>query len=405
MKNILLLFLGITLTINSYAQIAFEKGYYIDNSDQKIECLIKNVEWRNNPSRFEYKLSVDSDKKKETIENVKEFSVYDDFKYVRSKVKIDRSSSDINNLSKERRPILKEEELFLKVLLEGKANLYFYEGGNITRYFYNVENNEIKPLIYKMYRSTHNTIGKNNQYRQQLWNDLKCPKIKMNHIDRVEYYKEDLTNLFNKYNQCHGAELIKPEKKKKKDIFNLSLRPHLRLSSTNIKYDNSSFREDIDLGINFGFGIGVEAEFILPFNKNKWAVILEPTFQHFKTTRTNKNNIPEEDIALKYNSLELPIGVRYYIHLNDNSKIFINTSVVFDLSLNSSITSTDPNNFDISELEVKTLFNLSFGAGYKLNDKYSIELRYLSNRELFLNYPNLDSSHRTFEVIFGYTLF
>jgi hypothetical protein len=256
-----------------------------------------------------------------------------------------------------------------------------------------------------MYRSTHNTIGKNNQYRQQLWNDLKCPKIKMNHIDRVEYYKEDLTNLFNKYNQCHGAELIKPEKKKKKDIFNLSLRPHLRLSSTNIKYDNSSFREDIDLGINFGFGIGVEAEFILPFNKNKWAVILEPTFQHFKTTRTNKNNIPEEDIALKYNSLELPIGVRYYIHLNDNSKIFINTSVVFDLSLNSSITSTDPNNFDISELEVKTLFNLSFGAGYKLNDKYSIELRYLSNRELFLNYPNLDSSHRTFEVIFGYTLF
>ena len=45
------------LATNCCAQISFEKGYYIDNSNQKVDCLIKNVDWKNNPTSFEYKLS------------------------------------------------------------------------------------------------------------------------------------------------------------------------------------------------------------------------------------------------------------------------------------------------------------------------------------------------------------
>lgn len=122
-----ILFLLITIsTLNSYSQVSFEKGYYIDNTNQKINCLIKNVDWKNNPTEFEYKLAENSEPKKTTIKTIKEFGIDNISKYVRSTVNIDRSSESINNLSNDKNPIFKEEELFLKVLVEGKATLYQY---------------------------------------------------------------------------------------------------------------------------------------------------------------------------------------------------------------------------------------------------------------------------------------
>ena len=50
-KNLLLLLVSI-LTVNVYSQISLEEGYYIDNSNQKINCLIKNLDWKNNPTHL-----------------------------------------------------------------------------------------------------------------------------------------------------------------------------------------------------------------------------------------------------------------------------------------------------------------------------------------------------------------
>ncbi len=59
-KKLLLLIITI-LHLEGYSQITFEKGYIIDNSDQKIECLIKNIDWIFNPVNLEYKISEDSE--------------------------------------------------------------------------------------------------------------------------------------------------------------------------------------------------------------------------------------------------------------------------------------------------------------------------------------------------------
>ncbi|WP_205635394.1 hypothetical protein [Flavivirga aquatica] len=89
-KKLLLLFISI-LSINCYSQISFEKGYYINNAGQKIDCLIKNIDWDNNPTSFEYKELESSKIKMTNIKFVKEFGVYHVSKYIRSKVNIDRS--------------------------------------------------------------------------------------------------------------------------------------------------------------------------------------------------------------------------------------------------------------------------------------------------------------------------
>ena len=77
MKKQLLFLLTIILSFNCYSQISFEKGYYINNSYQKTNCLIKNIDWKNNPT--------------------------------------DRSSEIMDDLNNDKNPTFKEEKLFLKV--------------------------------------------------------------------------------------------------------------------------------------------------------------------------------------------------------------------------------------------------------------------------------------------------
>ncbi len=97
MKMIFITIVVFTVVLNGNAQIAFEEGYIIKNNNQKINCLIKNKDWKNNPSQFQYKTSIDSDVYIGKLDSIKEFSVNNKLKYIRSKVKIDKSS---NNLKK-----------------------------------------------------------------------------------------------------------------------------------------------------------------------------------------------------------------------------------------------------------------------------------------------------------------
>lgn len=95
------------------AQIKFEEGYLIDNSGIKKEVLIKNVDWKNNPVDFEYKSDNSSEIQKESIKNIREFSINGGRKYIRATVMLDRSSGNLNLMSDHKAPDFKEETIFL----------------------------------------------------------------------------------------------------------------------------------------------------------------------------------------------------------------------------------------------------------------------------------------------------
>jgi hypothetical protein len=409
MKKQLLFLLTAILSFNCYSQITYEKGYYIDNMNQKTNCLIKNIDWITNPTEFEYKLSENSESKKATIKSIKEFGVDNISKYIRATVNIDRSSENINSLSNDKNPIFKEEELFLKVLIQGKATLYEYVDG-VLRYFYNNDNSKIEQLIFKNYYISDDNLGINNRFRQQLWVDLKCPNIKISEIENLDYKKDELVDFFVKYNKCNNPEFVSFEEKPKKDLFNLSIRP--RINSSSLTIQNPSYAtnnsRDVDFDNKIGFGFGLEAEFILPFNKNKWAITIEPTYQSFKSEKTtNVKDLPGGVLIanVNYRSIEVPVGLRHYFFLNNNSKIFINAAYTFDLSSKSSIELTGKDGYSLSSLEIETRTNLAIGIGYKQNDRYSLEIRYQTDREILGNYASWSSEYKTSSIVFGYTLF
>lgn len=406
MKEIVLTVLISVLSFNCYAQTSFEKGYFIDNEGQKTNVLIKNLDWKDNPTEFQYKLSENDFPKTATINSVKEWGIADKLKYRRYTVNIDRSSEDIKRLSSLRNPVFNEEQLFLKALVEGKANLYAFEDGNLRRYFFKTHNSDIEQLVYKKYLTPNNTIGKNKEYKHQLWNTLKCKDFPITLIQDVDYRKNDLVKYFINYNECQNSEFTIYEKKQNNDIFHLTIRPGFRSSNLKIHNSINTNSWNANFGRELGLSFGVEAEVIMPFNNNKWAFLIEPTFQYFKSEK----EISAETIKVDYKSIEVPIGIRHYFFLNNNSKLFINGLLVSDFSNNSNMIFErviDSKKVAILDLDIKTRINptAGLGAGYKYNNKLSFELRYIFKRDLLTKHKYLFSDYNSFSVMFGYTVF
>jgi hypothetical protein len=406
-KQLTLIF-TLILTLNTFSQSVFVKGYYIDNSDKKTNCLIKNEDWLNNPTEFKYKTNINSEKKTLTIKSVKEFGLLNTSKYVRHAVDIDRSSKVHDEIGYNKNPIFNKEKLFLKVLIEGKATLYYYEDQGLVRYFFSKDYAEVKQLVFKYYLTYENDTKINNQFRRQLWVALKCESILMNSLKKLDYRKSDLIKFFIKYNECSNSEYINYEKKKKnseiKDFFNLTLRPGVRNSSVTLHGTN---RGIFDFGKNLtSFRIGLESEFVLGFNNNKWAIIIEPTYQQFKSETSVVSNITTGDklfATINFNSLEVNLGVRHYIFLNKDFKLFANISGAYVNSLDSTVDVIRENGRPFFSAELENSINVTLGVGCKYKERYILELRYLPSRNILNTQGAWGTDFSSLSIVLGYS--
>ncbi|KAA1245010.1 hypothetical protein [Aquimarina sp. RZ0] len=114
----------------------------------------------------------------------------------------------------------------------------------------------------------------------------------------------------------------------------------------------------------------------MPFNRNKWALIFEPTYNNFKS----EAELANQTVRVDYKSIEFHTGTRYYLFINKNSKAFLNGLFIFDLDNDSEIEFEYGGN-----LKIKSKNNLALGLGYKFKDRYSAKLRYQTSREVLGN--------------------
>lgn len=407
LKKQAIILLIVILAVNCSAQISFEKGYYINNSGERVNCLIKNNDWKNNPLQFKYKLSEEGEIQIAHLKSVAEFGIDGSSKYIRETVKIDKSSDNIQHLSHNMNPEFNEEELFLKVLIEGKANLYMYEKGILQRFFYQLDAGKIEQLVFKTYRTSSNQLKKNRYFQQQIWNNLKCPAISKKRLEQLEYKKRSLLKLFAEYNSCHLSDYVNFEAKTQRDFFSLNIRPRFVFSSLSIQNSLSGNR-DTDFGAKANVSLGVEAEFVLPFHKNKWSLLIEPTYQRLNSEQTMERDNVSGGILVSqvdYTSLEFPIGIRHYFFFREQSKIFVNASLIFDFTTHSSIHFKRADDSPLNSLDMLSRNNFAAGIGYTFKNRYSLEARYQSGRDVLSNYTFWDSSYRSFSLILGYSLF
>jgi hypothetical protein len=410
MKNSLLFILFFFYTFSN-AQISFEKGYFVSNDGNRTECFIKNLDWKNTPTEFKYKLQLnDSESKVETISTVEEFGIDNGDTYKRFKAEIDRTSNEIKNLTTNENPIWKEETLFLKILAGGDAVLYEYTGEEIRRFFYQTQNSKLQQLIYLRYLSeikndaTEN-INQNKTYQKQLYDDVRCGNVTVKDIKKLTYKKSELTNYFIEYNKCKNPSSIKAKPATKKGELLLRVTPSINFISLTIPHRNN-YNVNVDANNKTLFKIGFEGEYILPYNKNKWSLFIDPTYQKYEneSTYSVKSLFQSQDneshtAKINYSSIEIPIGVRHYMFLNKTSKLFLNVAYVFEVSGKATI-SYDQNEYYSS----LTSQNFAFGFGYTYKNTISIEMRMNTTKDLLGTYPASEANYKSFGFILGYKI-
>jgi hypothetical protein len=393
------------------AQVSFEAGHIIDNSGTKVECFIKDLEWSNNPTEFQYKLTEDSrDIITGTLNSIKIFTIGDHTKYKKVTVGVDKSSNKTADMSNRSEPDFITETVFLKYLAEGSANLFKYQDNQILRFFYSINDQNIEQLVYKKFLLNSNSVSLNVSFKKQLYENLTCETMTINDSRNLDYDEDELIAFFQKYNLCSNTESKVYEGSMNKGKFNFSAKVGYFNSNLDIDYGSGTSSVEIDrqsaeLGSKSSFRIAAELEYLLPSKNNKWAVFLETGYQSYESSVTieTDSNIEEnrfQDISIDYQYIDFNIGVRHYLFLSDNSKLFINTGFVIVADLSDKIDYED--NPGIVDLDINSSVNLFAGIGYDYNNKFTIEARFNFVRDITTGYSIVKSNYNSIGVVFGY---
>ena len=401
-----LIYLILLLSFSSYSQSVFKKGYIIKNNNDKIDCFIKSTGKINNPDILTYKLSQESELKTITSSELKEFEITGtDQKFKKFVVDIDRSIFSKSNSNSNRNPVFEKDTLLLKVLIDGRGSLYSYSSNTITeKFFYNMDNAPLQALIYKKF-TLNDKIRENNRYLQQLKNNLDCNSIRDLDIIEKEYRASDLTSLFIKYNECIDAEYTNYYGRRDKGYVNFSV--FLSAGFRNWRFGQKDPRNHTGkINSIFSPGIKGEVEYILPFFNQKFGIVAQPGIEIVKgegeTVIYNSSRLPSNPnafggekafLSFDYLLATIPVGIRYYIYKNGNSKFFADGSFNISYAISEDYdTSNFNSNVALDSMKKNPIASLKFGAGWKFKDKFILGIGYSPTNNI--------SSEKKNEVIF-----
>ncbi|WP_299178972.1 hypothetical protein [uncultured Chryseobacterium sp.] len=401
------------------AQISFEKGYLITNDGKKQEVLIKHLDKLNNPKDITIKTDENSNETIYTPNNIKEYGIYNYGKFISYNGPLDQSSNKISELSSQYAPDLKESSIFLKEEVAGVKNLYSYTANNTVKCFYSGSDETLYPLVYKQYffGGDVNKVATNNTYLKQLEElfagDEKTQKL----VSRTKYTINDLKKIFITYNQSQGTTIGNDtqdslSKKENSSKFNLNIRPGINFFAP-LKLENTTF-SNTEFDAKSSFRIGLEAELILPFNRNKWSVLLEPSYSLYSSEKqVNKSNEIYDFSMDTYSFINVFVGIRHHMYITDKSKIIANVGVnagtfkfgkaqSYDLAYNGETFYTYP------LTSSQSFQSFVIGIGYVYNNKFMFEARYNSKYNILdnKNISKVISSNMSyFSLILGYNIF
>lgn len=395
-KNFSLLLL--LISILSFAQIKFKPGYFITNEGTRKDCLIKDMAWKDYPEYFSYKETENGEVEKAGITSVKEFSV-DRSKYVRFDLKIDDSPTNLNAMGPDRKPIWKNTTAFLKLLADGETQLYKYSYRGNKKYFVKKPNKSgVEQLIYKQYLvedKTQSYIQSNNDYKKQL--DSINPNFD---TSRIKYDDSSLISLF-------GQTL---EKQDKQDIRQQDGKFNIRAkigflsgpSQSAEVYSVSNFDSKTVVSPS------VEFEYVFAFNKNKWSVFAELAYRGISTEKNVQSTFSftfttNRLYEVKNSSILIPTGIKHFIFINDDNKIFVGAAALSSVVLKNKVKESDPTTgtvyHDYEDSGVAVLSGYQFGLGYIYKNKFSVEGKFLSDNSLII------SKGHFYGLSLGYNIF
>jgi len=404
-KRVILLLFFSGLWLLSTAQIKFIDGYIVNNKHQRIDCLIRNIGKAESTMNFEYKLKDNKNIEPIELSKIEEFGSGNELKCIRALIKIDVSTDRITRLKDTIIGMDWEEgHGYLKVLVEGKrASLYTYYNDGKILFFYSSGSSAIEPLIYKVYQLeiTSGNVERaliNNTYLEQLKKNLACGNP--DEINKVSYTKKTLVQYFVNYNSCKEADYtVLKSAQIKKGIFKFKLAANgNRIGMSAEDLDNV---KRVVFSTEISPGFGAEAEYILPMNNYKWSIFAESNYHsYFSDYSDNALNSSHDGYVVDYKTIEVPIGVSYYMNFNKDQRLYLRTAFVPQFIIGDSYIAFHAD----AHWPLASSSRMLFGVGYNYR-RLGVELRYYTRQNVSINIYNGGSDLAQTSLRISYTLF
>ena len=394
------LVLVIFLSINIYAQSNFKEGYFIDSENNKVECLIDLKFKMDDRSYITYKTSEDSSKQEIATDELKEFRIYGTGAYYRI-FTLEENIFDENAVLIKR----KGEEVFINVLVEGDATLYMLKEKSTNIYFFSKDDK-----LYVLRYSKKTKDGKvldDRTFQKQLYDHLNCESFTIKKISDLKYNTNDLVGIFKEYADCNNSDAEDFFKNRTKTIVNIRATfGGIYTSSVDaegiFKVFNSSVTDTESFGSNFSYSIGLDVEFTYNNDLDKWRIYLAPNYQ-----KTNSSGEPQIRPGSFYTEsmIEIPIGLRRYFTISNNTEVFLNAAYAFNVHIESEFSN---GRFFFREVPLSSfqMYSVIFGIGTTFKKKYSVLINYylvkqqgIEKNTYQINYNN------AINFIFAYKLF
>ncbi len=368
----------------------YEPGFIVTETGDSIRVEILNMDWKNNPVEIRYRLN--GKEFRGTLNDIKKFGRPGRWEYVRARVLMDTVPDLLSRLTKSRHPQLVPQTVFLKTLVRGRADLYAYYRPNLVRFFFRLDNDSIQPLIHKHYRVMIGSIeimAENNDYKQTLYEKLRCPSFDRKRFENLRYEASPLRKLFADYNDCTGASYT---------VYSIYLSPHIFSVSAGVEPAfmqvkmQTPFEDFPGNGRNGIFmpGASLQFEYRPPYDHNRWGIYTGIIFRQFKIERSgtilNKKLGTEEPYAYRFEhrSLNIPLGIRYYHYTERKHTWYVDAAYALSINMGSQFIYIRHGD-TLAELTPGAKDYIRLGGGLRLKN-FDLGLAGLYNGNFFKNF-------------------
>lgn len=375
------------LTSLIFSQSRFDKGYFIDNSGQRTECLIRDEGWLSSPAEVKYRLRNEQDNTLSfRVSDVSEFGTDNKTVYKRVTADFIVSSQMAGSVDRtfEFRPVPKT--VFVKQLVFGNVRLFLYRESSISNFLLQINDQPLEVLRYKKYSEIGFKIKENNEYRRQILRMLPCKNLS---VQNLVYAEQALINYIEEYRKCSGNNQLNSYDVVKENIGSTNFKILAGIQALDFKFYDISRGEILDFENKIVFKGGLEIERILEFNNNKWSIFLSPSFMRYVADLEGKDLGSFQDpYTLELSRLEILIGGRHYMFINNTTALFLEMGITLDKDFNSGITSEFNENDSPNGYQEIRKFNFGsgFGVGVNISQKYYVKGNYFLKQNILRGY-------------------
>jgi len=408
MKKLYVLFLFVLLSLLSWSQQRYEKGYIVNLEGDTVFGNIRYENWLSNPSAINFKLTENDKPTVYKPNEIQSFQVHNEI-YISSLIEVEVSRRNVELLDDNPKLKLKQKSVFLNIIVSGEKKLAAYSEYSGNDNFYIFYEGKYQLLVYKKYLMNTNQkqlIQEDKKFIGQLMVYLAdCDKI-IPKIQTAKYTRQSLQRLFAYYySSCLGIQTTHIQKIEK-DV--ISYRAIIGLNNTKLNFEGQiNYLADVDFpsSTNFTFGAAIDIGFRR--SKNKYILINELIYTSYQTTGFYDVNLHYNyDIELGLKQINLNTLFRYNFPIKETS-IFVNMGLAnaFLLKFDNKLVTTNTFNGKVRHLKALDEYRiwelgglLGLGVGWR---KWSVEFRtqlslgmsdyvtlssYTTKGFLFLNY-------------------